>query len=185
MMQLTFAPVTAAIIGAPHIGFAATGLAPAGAQEEDLRSIRFLQYSMAILPAMVSWTALGLMPDAAYTTLLLTHATAAVGDAVLGKCGVTPAWWSRLRLNATLLIFLSLGASYFVISNRGDGQEHEMRAVRQVVGHSGTGKVKPKSDGADGVHRTAAKNEASGSGKEVNHYDGTHRLPGEGEETAK
>ena len=103
-IQRTYAACILSFMGAVH-----WGLAMAAAPERPSAA----RLAASVLPCLIAWVALLLVPWLGLIVLILTFAGLFFYDLRAAAAGLTPAWYPNLRRPLTAAVILSLGVTLF------------------------------------------------------------------------
>ena len=107
-LQIEYGAIVLGFLGAVH-----WGLAMAEAAADNWRRL-----APAVLPALVGWTALMIPAPVGLLLLALGFAGMYFADRAAATANRAPEWYAALRKSLTLLVLLSLAASYGALATQ-------------------------------------------------------------------
>lgn len=117
VIELYYAAVILAFLGAVHWGLALAGYQPLDYHAiEETRGMHGARLAWAVMPALVAWVVCLLADLAlAFAVLILAHVALYFGERLAARAQLVPDWYMEMRLPLTLIAVVCMVATLLAL----------------------------------------------------------------------
>lgn len=116
VVEMYYAAVILAFLGAVHWGLALAGYQPLDYHAtEETRGMHGARLGWAVMPALIAWVACLSRPTIAFAVLLIAHIALYAGERMAAREQLVPDWYMEMRLPLTAIAVFCLAATLLAL----------------------------------------------------------------------